>query len=226
MNSTNTPTVSETTSVSLSGDIISTQVDPSHSQVDISIIPREAQEGFYDPKPDRPMKSGEFLQYLNIDQLVVSLKKYYKNIHHYHYPIEAMVKLMIYQRMAGIRCVTELSSKLQTDRQLALMLGFKPDRYDIVRVPARRTISHFMYERLGIGGLLEVEEYLLREIRDQCKELGIPFGERLAVDSTPLEASEHDPDSEWNAHYEEDMYKLVFLSVSMFQGVRRMMVSF
>ena len=164
-------------------------------------------EGFYNPSIHDPMECSEFLGYLDLSDIAGVISKKYRNIQHFHYPIEAMIKTLMYQRLGGIRANTHLASRIRK-REIALNLGFKQGHNGFVEYPSRRTLTHFLYERLDLSGLLEIEDHLLIKMNEECKNRGIKLGHRVAVDSTPLECYRTDPDATWNGHYEKWMYKV------------------
>ena len=165
---------------------------------------------FYDPSATQPMEASKFLSFLNLNPVVKELKSYYKDLQHFHYPIDAMLRTIIYQRLVGLRHTTQLATKLRNSWRdtIPRNLGYreKPDgRFEI---PDRRTIDHFVRKRLGRTGTNLVLDLMIIELRKYLARRRINLGRRIAVDSTPLEGMYGDEDAEYNGHYELSMYKV------------------
>ncbi|MBU1940135.1 MAG: transposase, partial [Candidatus Thermoplasmatota archaeon] len=116
---------------------------------------------------------------------------------HFHYKFEPMLKLMVYQRLARIRYHSILEERLQHNvDKCAINLGFEK------RVtPDRRTIGMFYFQYLQKEGHQNFFDSLVIRCKETCDKLGIQFGKRIGVDSTPLETLPSDAVGEYNAHY-------------------------
>jgi hypothetical protein len=165
---------------------------------------------FYDPTFEHPMDASVFLSHLNLDTLVKELRKYYQDIDHFHYPIDAMIRTIIYQRLLGLRHTTHLESKLRNSKHNAIPknLGFKEDSKGKLKVPDRSTIDHFVRTRLGKEGSQLILDTMIVELRKRLARRGKRLGRVIAVDSTPLESMYGDEDAGYNGHYELHMYKV------------------
>ncbi len=163
---------------------------------------------FYDPSADRPMETSRFLSFLRLDRVVKELEVFYKDLDHFHYPVDAMLRTIIYQRLAGLRHTTQLASRLANSPIVARSLGFKELADGTLEIPDRRTIDHFVWKRMGRAGTATVLNLLVIQLRRELKIRGIEIGKRIAVDSTPLEGMHGDVDAEYNGHYELFMYKI------------------
>lgn len=165
---------------------------------------------FYDPTFDHPMDASAFLSHLNLDGLVKELRKYYQDIDHFHYPIDAMIRTIIYQRLLGLRHTTHLESKLRNSKHNAIPrnLGFKEDAKGKLKVPDRSTIDHFVRTRLGEEGSELILDTMIIELQRRLARRGVQLGKVIAIDSTPLESMYGDEDAGYNGHYKLHMFKV------------------
>jgi len=165
---------------------------------------------FYDPTFERPMDASVFLSHLNLDTLIKELRKYYQDIDHFHYPIDAMIRTIIYQRLLGLRHTTHLESKLRNSKHNAIPknLGFKEDVKGKLKVPDRSTIDHFVRTRLGEEGSQLILDTMIIELQRRLARRGVQLGRVIAIDSTPLESMYGDEDAGYNGHYKLHMFKV------------------
>jgi len=177
-------------------------------QFERTVFDSASEQRFYDPSPEQPMEASKFLSFLNLSRVVKGLEVYYKDLDHFHYPVGAMLRTMIYQRLAGLRHTTQLESKLKNSLSISRDLGFRQLEDGTLETPDRRTIDHFIWKRLGKAGTNAVFSLMVIELRKQLARRGIELGRKIAVDSTPLEGMYGDEDAEYNGHYRLFMYKV------------------
>jgi hypothetical protein len=165
---------------------------------------------FYDPTPERPMDAAIFISHLNLNSVVRELRSYYKDLDHFHHPIEAMVRTIIYQRLAGLRHTTQLESRLcnSPNNTIARNLGFIENRSGVLKTPDRSTIEHFTRTRLGSKGTGIILDAMVVELKKRLERRGVRLGRSIAIDSTPLESMYGDEDAGYNGHYEMQMFKI------------------
>lgn len=165
---------------------------------------------FHDPSPEHPMEASKFLSFLELGSIVRELRSYYKDLGHFRYPIDAMLRTIIYQRLVGLRHTTQLETKLNNswNHSVPRNLGFVENGDGTFKVPNRRTIDHFIWKRLGRTGTNLVLDMMVAELRKRLARRRKKLGRVIAVDSTPLEAMYGDEDAEYNGHYELSMYKV------------------
>jgi len=165
---------------------------------------------FYDPSPEHPMGASMFLSFLDLGSIIKELKSFYKDLGHFHYPIDAMLRTVIYQRLVGLRHTTQLETKLNNswNHSVPRNLGFVENPDGTFKIPNRRTIDHFIWKRLGRTGTSLVLDMTVTELRKRLARRRVGLGRTIAVDSTPLEAMHDDEDADYNGHYELSMYKV------------------
>jgi len=165
---------------------------------------------FSDPTPEQPMEASKFLSFLRLDPITKELRSFYIDLEHFHYPLDAMLRTVIYQRLVGLRHTTQLKTKLNNswNNTIPRNLGFREKGEGTLEIPDRRTIDHFVWKRLGRTGTNLVLDLMVIELRKELARKRIRLGRRVAVDSTPLEGMYKDEDAEYNGHYEMNMYKV------------------
>ncbi len=115
----------------------------------------EIKEVFVNPSVEDPSMVSKFCSHLDITPNVEKMEKKYAELKHFHYPIDAMIHLIPYQRLSRTKYHTNLVSRING---AAADLGFgKNDKGEYI-LPARKTITHFINDRLGNDGLKEIQE--------------------------------------------------------------------
>ena len=152
---------------------------------------------FINPSVDFSREPSEFLREIELSNHVGYAFINKPKEEHFHYDFEPMLKLMLYQRLSRVRYLSILEERLkQNADKCATNLGFKR-RY----TPDRRTIGMFYFDYIEKDGHQQFFGSLVKRCKDICSKLGIPFGKRIGVDSTPLETLPNDGIGEYNAHY-------------------------
>ena len=158
---------------------------------------------FYNPSTFQSSKPAKFIAHLDLNGGCNNIFSSYKpKDKHFHYLIEPMIKLIPFQRLSKLRWLTVVEERLRNNVDgCARGLGFDPDGNGGFIVPNRRTIGRFYNEYLGVKGHRKLLDHLLVRLREKMDEQGIHFGERVGVDSMPLETLFKDPIGKYNAHY-------------------------
>jgi len=174
-----------------------------------TICEAQGNRSFLDPSAEQPMEASKFLSFLRLDPITKELRSFYKDLEHFHYPLDAMLRTAIYQRLIGLRHTTQLETKLNNSwhDSIPRNLGFR-EVDGKVEIPDRRTIDHFIWKRLGRTGTNIVLDLMVIELRKYLNRRRIHVGRRIAIDSTPLEGMYRDEDADYNGHYELFMYKV------------------
>lgn len=162
-------------------------------------------ERFVDPDKDNPVDTAEFLHHLDIEFLVSAIRRRYKR--EPYYPIEAMVRSMMYMDIKKIKYYTELKNDLKSHPDVAGYLGFQRKNGEC-RIPNNRTFWHFDNVRLKNSGM----DWLFFALRDEvvrvASTLGIELGKEVVEDATPIKSLPNDKEAEYNGHYKMKGYKL------------------
>ncbi len=187
--------------------LFGSEPEPGFSETLVDSFPESA--SFIDPTPQEPMEASRFLSFLKLDPITKELRVFYRDLEHFHYPLDAMLRTAIYQRLVGLRHTTQLETRLNNSwhDSIPRNLGFR-EIGGRAEIPDRRTIDHFIWKRLGRTGTNLILDLMVIELRKLLNRRRIYLGRTIAVDSTPLESMYRDSDTEYNGHYQLHMYKV------------------
>jgi len=174
------------------------------SQFSFSTMPMH---DFVNPTAELPMKASAFLSCLDLSSILpVIAEKYVNNDRHYRHDPQAMFKSLILRRLLGLRWHTDLERYFQGHPDEARAIGFNnPNGRRMI--PNHCTFTHFE-RRIGIEGMREILDILVMQIRTELKRMGAELGSNVAIDSTPIEGKQNDPDTEFNPYYRVKGYKV------------------
>lgn len=162
-------------------------------------------ECFVNPDKDNPVDTAKFLHHLDIDFIVSMIRRRYRR--EPNYPIEAMVKSMMYMDIKRIKYYTELENDLKSHPDVARDIGFKRENGKYL-IPNHRTFWHFVTIRLKNSGMDELFSVLRDEVVRVASTLGIELGKETVEDATPIKALPNDKEAKYNGHYKMKGYKL------------------
>jgi len=174
------------------------------SQFSFSTMPLHE---FMNPSNELPMKATAFLSCLDLSAILpVIAEKYVDNDRHYRHDPQAMFKALILRRLLGLRWHTDLERYFQGHPDEARAIGFNnPNGRRII--PNHCTFTHFE-RRIGIDGMRTILDVLVMQIRTELKRMGIALGTNVAIDATPIEGKQNDPDTSFNPYYRKKGYKI------------------
>jgi len=174
------------------------------SQFSFSTMPLHE---FTNPSNELPMKATAFLSCLDLSAILpVIAEKYVDNDRHYRHDPQAMFKALILRRLLGLRWHTDLERYFQGHPDEARAIGFNnPNGRRII--PNHCTFTHFE-RRIGIEGMREILDIFVMQVRTELKRMGMELGSNVAIDSTPIEGKQNDPDTEFNPYYRVKGYKV------------------
>ncbi|HIE22835.1 MAG TPA: transposase, partial [Candidatus Korarchaeota archaeon] len=149
---------------------------------------------FVNPSQLNPTETSKFCAIPNLSKEAGFVLSAYRDIKkHFAYPVEAMLRLLFYQRLARIKHYTTLEAKLKQN-SIAKNLGFE-------EVPKRRTINRFVNERLGNENLRRIQKSFIERLKRKLTEERIKLGRGISIDSTPLPTLKNDECGKYNAYY-------------------------
>lgn len=157
------------------------------------------------------IRASRFFMFLDLEPIVPTIDKYYVvRDGSEGYPRRAMTKCMFWRRTMGFN-FTQAYMHLKNHPVDALELGFEKEDGQ-VKIPNWRTLRYFENERLGLKGQKDVNNTLIRAVRDEAESLGMSIGKNVCTDAMPVETVANDDDGEWNEHYKKKILKSVILS--------------
>lgn len=157
------------------------------------------EQNFIDPSII-PMKVSKFCGLIDLSrEAKIILNSYKKPEKHFMYPVEAMLRLLFFQRLSRIKFYTTLEAKIR-DEEVAKDLGFVEKEGEVL-TPAERSINRFVNERLGNENLRRIQKSFIERLQSALAEKGIKLGRRISIDSTPLPTLKNDECGKYNAYY-------------------------
>ena len=153
---------------------------------------------FYNPSTENSIKPSKFLTYLDID--FDGVKPIEEK--HFHFPVDAMLKLIPFKILNKIRWNSVLVERLKNNvDDCAKILGFNMGKDGKYVTPSRPSLSVFFNERLGLDGHRKLLDHYVMKTKEELDKNNIPFGERVGLDSTPLPTLKNDIVGTINGHY-------------------------
>ncbi len=164
----------------------------------------EELHGFRDAAEDSPVRTAEFIGYLDLEPVERFLDGLYGRKP--TYPAKAMVKSLFLMDLRRMKFRTELERDLDSHPEEARMLGF-PVEDGHVLVTTAKNLWHF--DRIRMGRKWDdLFRLLCDAVVREAASLGLVLGEKTLEDATPIEALDGDSEAEYNGHYEVKGYKL------------------
>ncbi len=167
----------------------------SHSDIIVSNIISDVGTGFINPSEECPVRIEYFLKYLDLTPIIPCLKELYGEEYRFKFPVDAMLKTLIYFKLKPYKFLTDLWNGLVATPNLADDLGFK-------EIPDYNTLYHFLTKRLNSKGSKLLLDAFIEANRQELLKQDILLGEEVVLDSCPIPAKKKDCEADWNGHYE------------------------
>ena len=135
-------------------------------------IEKEIYNTFEQFKKTKSISIAEYLKKFNAS--VFEQKKYRKIKYNY----ESLIKLIIFQKLKGIKFQTQIRNYLKKHKKERYRLGFN-------KIPDRRTINHFTNHILN-EETKELIDYTVDEIQRVSEKFGIIFDIKLLRPEKPI----------------------------------------
>lgn len=150
---------------------------------------------FVNPTDGQPILVEHFLNFLDLTPVLTTLEERYKEKYRFKYPMEAMLRTMIYFKLKGYTFLTDVFRDLVALPNLATDLGFD-------FIPDYKTLYHFLIYRLGSKGVKEIFDVFVKANIEEAKNQGLTIGDEVGMDACPIPAKKKDEEADWNGHYE------------------------
>jgi len=152
--------------------------------------------------PGEAVDLAEFLALLDVDELVLVLRSYYRKPWKCPFPMDAMCRLLAWMGVKRHRFVTEAFREFVCQPGLAEKLGF-----DRARLPQYKTLWELVHRRLGAPGIDAIARATLRAVVREGRALGLQIGGAALHDSTFLEGSPKDEEAAYSDYHKATGYK-------------------
>ena len=119
-----------------------------------------------------------------------------------------MIKSSMIRRIKCMRSFQKLVNRFETHQKDARAIGFADDGNGKCDIPDRRTFRHWENVRIDNPTLRDGMDQLIVTLREELEKHGQILGQRIGIDSTPLEALFNDEEAKYNGHYEQTGYKV------------------
>jgi len=136
---------------------------PSKQNISNSKIEKEIYNTFEQFKTEKNIKIADFLEKLDLTE--IKNKKYRK----IKFPYESLFKLILFQKLKGIKFHTKLTKYLNRRPSEKFKLGF-------TKTPDRRTIGYFIYHILD----KETKE-IIEFAADEIEQISEKFGKNICA---------------------------------------------
>lgn len=160
--------------------------------------PRNNEDGYFNtfvnPSEKLPVKIEIFLRHLDLSNVISALQELYKEEYRFKFPMDAMLKTMIYFKLKPYKFLTDMWNDLIASPNLADDLGFK-------EIPNYNTLYHFLIKRLNSKGTKLVLDAFVEANRKELQKHGITLGKEIVLDASPIPAKKKDKQADWNYHY-------------------------
>ncbi len=118
-----------------------------------------------------------------------------------------MFRVAICFELSTCRFLSEFWSRVKSNPEMAINLGFEIDEYGTLEIPSYKTIWHFIKIRVGNEGMHELVDTTVKAVNEEGKKKGVTLGEDgVGLDACPLKAVDSDPDATYNGHYKVKGY--------------------
>lgn len=190
----------------LSTEIISKHVYNDYNVLDVGT----SIDNIQNPTEKNPVSIAEFLgRYLDLTPVRDIFASHYGRVeYHYRYPLNAMIKSSMIRRIKCMRSFQKLVNRFETHQKDAKAIGFENNGNGRYNIPDRRTFRHWENVRIDNQTLENSMDLFVIALRKELEKHGEIFGQRIGIDSTPLEALFNDSDAKYNGHYEKTGYKI------------------
>ena len=155
---------------------------------------------FKNPTEDTPVETSEFLSHLNLEFLDPVLKEMFPRLEYIRLKVYARVRLVLFMKLRGIKCITDAYRILQTNPMVTENLGFYPDN-----LPVYETIRHFINDLLT-EKVDKVFYRVVEEIDRRMKNKGEKL-EKGREDATVITAKRNDDEAEYSGYYKTKGWK-------------------
>lgn len=155
---------------------------------------------FKNPTEDTPVETSEFLSHLNLEFLDPVLKEMFPRLEYIRLKVYARVRLVLFMKLRGIKCITDAYRILQTNPMVTENLGFYPDN-----LPVYETIRHFINDLLA-EKVDKVFYRVVEEIDRRMKNKGEKL-EKGREDATVITAKRNDDEAEYSGYYKTKGWK-------------------
>lgn len=161
----------------------------------VNVIANDISTSFTNPSEGYPVKIENYLKHLDLKPIMPTIQELYGEKYRFKFPMDAMLKTMIYFKLKHYNFLTELWDDLLATPHLSDDLGFN-------EIPNYNTLYHFLIKRLNSKGTKMLLDAFVEANRKELLRHGIKLGEEIVLDASPIPGKKKDEEADWNGHYE------------------------
>ena len=159
----------------------------------------EIQEQFIDPTQNNPVKTVDFVKWLDPESILDVLKHSYLYFKYIKERLKPRMKFFAYFMISKRKNVWQAYHSLSEEEYGKLGFIGKPT-YEVLR--------EFCYERVGVEEFPIVLHWVVNETGFLMKKRGLQLGKHIFEDATPVRSLKDDPDAKYSGYYKHSGYKV------------------
>jgi len=159
----------------------------------------EMEECFIDPIQDNPVKTVDFVKWLDPEPVLDVLKTSYPYFKYIRPRLKPRMRFFAYFMMSKKKNAWQAYHGLSEEEYIKLGFEGKP-LYELLR--------EFCYERIGVKEFPVVLHWVVKETGFLLKKQGISLGKYVFEDATDTRSLKHDPEAKYSGYYKHNGYKV------------------
>jgi len=159
----------------------------------------EIEEHLIDPTQDTPVKTVDFVKWLDPEPVLDILKLSYPYFKHIRDRLGPRMRFFAYFMISRKKNAWQAYHSLSGEEYMKLGFEDKP-LYELLR--------EFCYERIGIEEFPIVLHWVVKETGFLLNKQGVHLGEETFQDATPTRSLKDDPDARYSGYYKHEGYKM------------------
>jgi hypothetical protein len=153
---------------------------------------QEIEEQFMDPTQVNPVKTVDFVKWLDPESILDVLKPSYSYFKYIKPRLKPRMRFFAYFMISKKKNACQAYHSLSNEEYILLGFTGKPT-YEVLR--------EFCYERIGVEQFPIILNWVVKETVFLLEKQGVFLGEETFQDATPVRSLKDDPDAKYSAYY-------------------------
>lgn len=162
-------------------------------------ILEDIEEHFNNPTQDNPVKTVDFVRWLDPEPIIDVLKPSFPYFEYIRPRLIPRMRFFAYFMISRKKNAWQAYHSLGEEEYVKLGFEEKPT-YELIR--------EFCYERIGVDEFSVVLHWVVKEIGFLLRKQGISLGEYVFEDATDIRSLKDDPDAKYSGYYKHRGYKV------------------
>lgn len=159
----------------------------------------EIEEYFYNPTQDNPVKTVDFVKWLDPEPILDVLKSSYPYFKYIRPRFIPRMRFFAYLTISRRKNVWQAYHSLSEMDYIKLGFSDKPT-YEVLR--------EFCYERIGVEDFPLLLHWVVNETGFIMKQKGLHLGRHTFEDATSVRSLKDDPEAKYSGYYKHSGYKV------------------